>query len=241
MISFTNKTRWLLAAAATCGIGFVIMMEFTDWHRLEAVTLDGEEIKDPQRALGLNPRSSVLEQPLQEVAARLLANDQTVKVDFNYSLPGSLRIETNRFTPICHVLDKSSGRLFGLNHQGRVVPLREDYCDWEHPVITGVSAGRIFDLCDDPRVALLAPQLVQLADDNVELFRLIDEIDMSSRTFITLTMSGLPFTLKADAAAFLDQTLEFVRFLERYDSEVATAKVIDLRFANMIVQESRRN
>ena len=56
-----------------------------------------------------------------------------------------------------------------------------------------------------------------------------------------LTISGLPYKIKVSAASMMDQTLGFVRFLDRYDSEVDSARVIDMRFANMIVQGSKRN
>lgn len=236
-----HRIRLILLAIVGLGLGLVTVVEYTDWHVLEAVTLNGETIDDPEAELGFYSNSSVLEQPLRQVASRLLTNDQTAKVDINYVFPASLRIETNRFTPVCLVLDRDSGRLLGFNQQGRVVPLPQDYQSWEHPVVTGVTAGRIFDFCDDPRVSLLAPQLVRLADENVGLYRLIDEIDMRSETFVAITISGLPYRLKASAEAFLEQTLGFIRFLERYDSEADSARMIDLRFANMIVQESPRN
>ncbi len=241
MNSFSNKTRWYLAVAAAAGISFVIVMEFTDWHRLDAVTLDGQPVDDPQAELGLDPEASVFEQPLREVALGLLANDSTVIVDIDYTFPASLKLETNRFTPACLVLDQESGRMFGLNRQGWVVPLRDDYDDWERPFVVGVVANRIFETCDDPRVSLLVEQLVLLADENGALYRLIDEIEMSSPTYLTVTISGLPYRLKTSADDFLEQMLGFVRFLESYDSQIASARIIDLRFANMIVQESKGN
>ena len=236
-----HRIRLALIAVVVFGLGLMSVLEFTDWHILQAVTLNGEPVKDPEADLGFDKTASVLEQPLRAVASRLLSDDQTAKVDISYGFPASLHIETNRFTPVGLVLDHHSGRLLGLNAQGRVLPLFPEHHSWEHPVITGTTAGGIFELCADPRVALLTPQLGSLADDNLELYRLIDEIDLRSATFATVTISGLPYRLKVSAASFLQQTLDFVRFLERYQSEVDSARMIDLRFANMIVQESQRN
>lgn len=241
MISLSNKIRWYLLAGAVCGVSLIAVMEFTDWHRLDAVTLDGVTVDDLARVLGLDSQASILEQPLTAVATRLLKNERIVSVDIGYGYPSSLRIETNKFTPVSLVLDRKSGRMLGLNNQGRIVPLRKDFKDWEHPVITGTRASKIFERCDDPRVLQLVPQLVQLADENLELYRLIDEIDLTSESYVMTTLSGLSYRLKTDADGFLDQLLGFVRFIERYDSEVATARTIDLRFANMIVQQSGGN
>ena len=235
------RIRLALLAVVIFGLGLMSVMEFTDWHVLEAVTLNGEPVNDPEATLGFDKDASVLNQPLSEVASRLLADDKIAKVDISYGFPATLHVQTNRFTPVGLVLDHNNGRLLGLNAQGRVVPLSPDHRNWEHPVITGTTAGGIFEPCADPRVALLAPQLVRLADDNIELYRLIDEIDLRSATFATVTISGLPYQLKVSAASFMEQTLGFVRFLERYESEADSARMIDMRFANMIVQESQRN
>ena len=236
-----HRIRLGLLAIVVFGLGLMGVVEFTDWHRLDAVTLNGEVVGDPEADLGFNPDASVLEQPLREVASGLLADDQIAKVDISYDFPASLQIETNRFTPVCLVLDRDSGRLLGLNAQGRVVPLAADYRNWEQPVVTGTSLGGIFELCDDPRVSLLTLQLVRLADDNIDLYRLMDEIDLRAKKSTMVTITGLPYRLKVSAASFLDQTLGFIRFLEKYESEIDSARMIDLRFANMIVQESQRH
>jgi hypothetical protein len=241
MKPLSHRIRLALIAVVVFGLGLMSVMEFTDWHVLQAVTLNGERVGDPEADLGFRNGASVLDQPLGAVAAQLLADDKTAKVDISYSFPASLHVETNRFTPVGLMLDRNNGRLFGLNVQGRVVPLSPDRRNWEHPVITGTTAGGILELCSDPRVGLLAPQLVRLADDNLDLYRLIDEIDLRSATFATVTISGLPYQLKVQAASFAKQTLGFVRFLEKYESEADSARMIDLRFANMIVQETQRN
>jgi len=241
MKPLSKRIRLALVAVVVFGLGLVSVIEFTDWHVLEAVTLNGEPVDDPEADLGFDNTASVFEQPLRKVASRLLSDDKIAKVDISYGFPASLHIETNRFTPVGLVLDRQSGRLLGFNAQGRVVPLSSDHRNWEHPVITGTTTGRIFELCADPRVALLAPQLVHLADDHIELYRLIDEIDLRSETFATVTMSGLPYRLKVSVVSFEEQTLGFVRFLEKYESETDSSRMIDLRFANMIVQESLRN
>lgn len=241
MKPLSQRIRLVLIAVVVLGLSMVSVIEFTDWHILEAVTLNGEPVNDPESTLGFDLSASVLDQPLAAVASQLLADDQTAKVDISYGFPASLHIQTNRFTPVSLVLDRDSGRLFGLNAQGRVVPLSPGHGNWEHPVISGTTVGGIFELCADPRVTLLTPQLVRLADENMDLYRLIDEIDLRSPTYAAVTISGLPYQLKVRAAAFAEQTLEFVRFLERYESETDSARMIDLRFANMIVQESQRN
>lgn len=240
MRPLSKRTRLILLAVLVFAAGLTAVVEFGGWHKLDAVTLDGKEINNPGRQLGLDPSKSVLKQPLEDAAALLLASGKTARVDIDIDLPGSLRIRTNRFTPICLVLDRASGRMLGLNYSGRAVPLPREFQDWENPVITGVNAGRIFEPCDDPRAGVIVPQLEQLADENRELYRLIDDIDLSAEHHATVTISGLPYRLKVSAEGFHRQITGFFRFVETYETEVDSARTVDLRFTDLIVQENRK-
>ncbi len=234
---FSLRTRLILAAVALVGLGSIVVFEFTDWHQLEAVTLNDKPVEDFGTRRGLKPGESVLKQPLAEVATRLLKDTGTVKVDIDYSMPGTLKITTNRFRPVCMVVDRVSGRQLGLNKQARVVPLPPSFDDWEHPVLTGVRANRLFEHCNDDRVSLIIPQLRRLAEDNIGLYRLIDEIDFSEQGLVTVTASGLPYRLTANADRFHEQMSGFIQFVEKYQPDIAGADNFDLRFANMIVQQ----
>jgi hypothetical protein len=238
---FTKRTRLILSAVVLGGAALVSVLEFSQWQRLEAVTLDGQPVADPQKTLGLDPNASILKQPLNIAARYLLVDDQTVRVDFDIVLPASLEIRTNRFVPACLMLDRTSGSILGLNAQGRAVPLADDFDDWQQPLITGVAANRVLQTCDDPRVAAIVARLSVLGDNNRELFRLIDEIDLSARDYATVTFSGLPYRLKVGADGFSDQITGFFRFVETYRSNIDSAGMVDLRFTGLIVQEARED
>lgn len=247
MILTLARTRRLLfiflLAFMAAGLGLMVLVELTDWHRLEAVTLDEQPIDGWGARFGLAPDKSLFEQPLAEVVAGLLDDTGIARVDIEYSLPHTLHIRTNRFAPVCFVLDSQTGRMHGLNRQGRFLPVAPMYRDWEHPILTGVRAGRLFELCDDARVGLAVEQLERLADDNLALYRLIDEIDFASDAFVTVTVSGLPYQLKGSPDALCEQLTGFIRFLEKYQPNVDDADEFDLRFENMIIKtaESRPN
>jgi hypothetical protein len=236
---FTKKTRLILSAIVLGGGAFVGVLEFSQVQRLAAVTIDGQRVPDPQKTLGLDPSASVLKQPLNIAARYLLLDDQTVKVDFDYELPASLAIRTNRFVPACLMLDRTSGALFGLDAQGRVVPLADDFGDWQQPLITGVAANRVLQKCDDPRVPAVVAQLGALCDENKELYRLVAEVDLSTREFAVVTFSGLPYTLRVSADGLFDQITGFFRVVETYQTNIDSAAAVDLRFAGLIVQEAK--
>lgn len=244
MILSLLRTRRLLFLSLlgiiAAGLGLMVLLELTEWNRLEAVTLNGQPVEDWASRFGLDPEASLFDQPLEQVAAGLLDDTAIARVDMVFTLPGQLDIRTNRFTPACFVLDRVSGRLLGLNPQGRVVPLASSGADFEHPVLTSVTAGRLFELCDDARVPTVVAQLEKLADDNPDLYRMIDEINFGSKEFVTISVSGLPYRLKANAVNLYDQLSGFIRFAESYQTSVNDAKEYDLRFDNMIVKTAPR-
>ncbi|MEW5795122.1 MAG: hypothetical protein AB1772_02060 [Candidatus Zixiibacteriota bacterium] len=236
MKPLAKRTRLILLGVIVFGAGLSAVIEISGWQTLNAVTLDGEPIENPRRKLGLDPDASVVKQPFKSVAKLLLLNEQTARVDIEIDLPSSINIHTNRFTPVCLVLDRAGGRMLGLNYGGRTVPLREDFGDWEHPIITGANAGKIFERCEDPRVALIVPQLKELSDENRRLYRLIEEVDLSSPAHVEISVSGLAYRLKVTAEGFLDQITGFFEFLEGFESPIDSSRLVDLRFANLIVQ-----
>ena len=235
-----RKIRLYLLSVTVLGLGLYTLLDLTGWQRLQAVTLDGVDLEDWSRKLDLDTAGRTLEQPLEEIAARLLEDKKTAQVSIQYALPNRLQIETNRFDPVCFMLDKQSGRLFGLDNQGRAVPLNSGPPDWERPVIAGTRAPRLFDMCEDPRAALIAPQLVRLADDNPELFRLVDEIDLSSPQYAVVTLAGLRYQLRVNADRFYDQMIGFIDFLQKYQPEMSETRLLDMRFANMVIQRAAR-
>lgn len=232
-----RNVRWLLLGIGLAGLALMLVLRFTTWHTLEAVTLDGKPVENWDKKLKLQPGKSVLDQPLETAAQQLMKDTGTVRVEVAYSLPNELRFTRNRFSPACYVLDSRSGRLFGLNSEARFIPITDDNHGWEHPVITGIRVSGIYHRATDERVTQIVPQLALLAEDNIDLYRLIDEIDMSEQEFVMVTLSGLPYRIKANAAELHRQISGYIQAVEKYPIETESAKVIDLRFDDLIVQK----
>ena len=236
-----RKIRLYLLSVVALGLAAWVVLDLTGWQRLEAVTLDGKVLEDWPSKLALDSTGRTLEQPLSVIAEKLLEDRRTARVEISYDLPNQLEIETNRFEPICFVLDRSSSRLAGIERSGRVVPLKKDCLDWERPVIVGVEADRMFEPCDDPRVALLISRLAQLAEDNTALYRLIDEVDLSADDYGVVTLAGLGFRLKVTAERFYGEMTEFIDFVQKYHPDLTGTRLLDMRFANLVIQRAKRN
>jgi len=179
MMLFSKKVKLLLVAVTALGAGLMAVVNFTDACRLESVTLDGELLDDWQERFDVLSAGPILNQSLDSLAKLLLSHPGVFKVDLAYGIPHALHIRTNDFTPSCFLLDQTTGRLLGLDAEGRVVPLAATELDWEHPVLTNVKADKLFSHCPDVRVPLVVDRLERLYETHRDLYRLIDEIDFS--------------------------------------------------------------
>ncbi len=211
------------------------VVNFTDACRLEEVQYNGTPLDNWAQRFDMLKNQSLFRQPLDKVAERLLAEKDVYKVDLSVALPHTLEIRTNAFSPLCFLVDKKTGVLYGVDDMGRVVPLEHRVTDWERPVFTGVSYGNMFDYCPEFRVALVTRQLKQLAHDNPTLFRLIEEIHLSSPAYVLVTISGLPLKLKLSAERFSAQLEKFTEFITKYDVDLSEVRGLDLRFEDMII------
>ncbi len=236
MTSFGRTIRIVLSAVAGVVLGVVVLVQFTDYCRLKAVTLDGRPVSDFPSRYPLSPARTIADQPVERVASQLLDEHGIVKVDIRYALPCSLRISTNDFTPDCLVLDKSSGYVYGLDGDGRIIPLKDSSQIWNLPLMTGVRMYRLYSFCDDIRTQLLVPQLHELREENPNEYQMIEEIDFSNESYLTVRVAGVPYPIRAAADNFATQMHQFFAFLTTFAPDMSAATTVDLRFAPMIVR-----
>lgn len=232
---FSGKVNLILAVTVMLGTTLLILVHSTDVCRLEAVTLNGERIDDWSNRYGLRQDNSLFRQPLDSLAEDLISEPQILKVDISYSLPHRVDVRTNDFEPVCFLLDASTGKLFGLDRKARTIPLERIDIDWEHPVLTSVNARKLFSYCDDVRANVVVRQLEQLRRENIDLYRLIDEIDFADRGFLKVAISGLPYRLKVRAEYFLKDVDKFVEFVSRFAPDLEGVTMLDTRCDGMII------
>jgi hypothetical protein len=236
MIVLTWTWRLVLLGVILLGASLVYAVEFSGWHNLKVVTMDSDSVVNWQSKLKLREDRPIVRQPLQEVAGRLLRDAGTARVDISYGFPNKLHIERNRFRVMAYVVDARSGKLFGLDEVGHAIPAAGSGHTWEHPVITGTRTTGLFRFCTDFRVRLLMPELRQLADGNLDLYRLIEEINLTHDEYTLVRVAGLPYVLKVRAEDFCGQMSDFIRFIEDYRPDMNRATELDLRYDNLIVQ-----
>lgn len=236
----SNKLFGLLIALVVIGSVLTWSARYTDAFRLEEVYIDGQAVADWEVRQSMLDTTAVFSQPLDSLAKAILSRAGTYKVDVKIALPHRIDISTNDFQSICFLLDRPTGIMVGLDRQARVVPLQKQSNQWEKPVITGVEADRKFHRSDDPVVTEVVSQLITIYEENLDLYRMIDEIDLSQGNYAQLYLSGLSFKLKARVGFLYHDLRRFVEFVTRYNPVLDDVKVIDLRFSDLIICGGRQ-
>ncbi|MBN1211818.1 MAG: hypothetical protein JXA92_04510 [candidate division Zixibacteria bacterium] len=231
----TVKIKAAMLVFIALGFALAVVVNLTDVCRLEAVALDGRDVDGWDKKYGLDEHGTVFSQPLDNLALQLLGRRDIARVEIDYHLPDGLEITTNDFEPVCFVVSRYGGRLYGLDEQARVISLDRGNINWEHPCLTNVKVSRLFEMCGDYRVNLVVSQLEELRRQHLDLYRLVNEIDFESDHFLLVSVSGLSFRLKVKAESFLRQFNVFIRFLESFNTHLDSVRVVDLRFDDMII------
>ncbi len=231
----SKRAKLILAASVVVGGILLVVVNFTDACRLETVTLNDKTIDDWPRRFDMLSEKSVFRQPLDNLTKVLLDQKGVFKVDVSYSWPHTVDIKTNAFAPVCFLLDKRDGALYGLDRKGRLLPLENASLDWERPVLTGVNASNLFSYCKDVRVKVIVDQLEKLRKSNIDFYRLIEEVDFEAKDYIQVSISGLSYRLKVSAEHFGEGLNKFVDFITRFSPDLNEVHQVDLRFDDMIV------
>ncbi|RKX27982.1 MAG: hypothetical protein DRP47_05535 [Candidatus Zixiibacteriota bacterium] len=234
-MDLSNRIVVSSIALLTAGLTLIGIVNFTDACRLQGATLNGDPLEGWSHKLGLSETRSIVHQPVDSLAHSILARDDVFKVDIAYSLPHKLDIRTNEFDPLCFVVGKTTGKLFGLNHEGRLVKLNSAHLDWERPVFTNVVTGDLFSTCNDSRIRVVIEQLEALRQEKIDVYRLIDGVDFSDYRFLQVLVSGLPYHLRLRAQKLSNDMQRFIDFVLLYDVDLTNVKCIDLRYDDMII------
>lgn len=231
----SRKTTLMLLLAAIVCLATLLTTNYSDACRLEEVTLNRQAIEEWHARFGLHPEKSIVRQPVDSLAGSLLASANVFKVDISYRLPSGIDIVLNDFEIVCFLVDAHSGVLYGLTDKARVATLGKGSENWDHPVLTSVAAGPIYGFCSDARVGVVVEQLQRLRAENIDLYRLIEEIDFGHESFLQVSLAGLPYRLKIRAERLFEDMMQFVEFVSRFVPDLSGVSAIDMRFDGMII------
>jgi hypothetical protein len=216
------------------------VVSFTNVCSIQAVTLNGKNLTNWYENSTLDIDKSVLKQPLAEFIEHSLDDDKTLKVDISYSWPHTLNVELNSISPACLIIDSKSGNLYGLDDNCRIIPLKDKLVDWERPLFTGIEVKKLYDFCSDVRSRSVIEALGKIRKDRINFYRLIEEIDFSTKDFLQVTIAGHDHTIRLRSQYFFEDINRYVDFAARYNLRLDSIRVIDLRQSGQIVAKGRR-
>ncbi len=235
MVKLDKKHRLIAFGVIVTALVMMISINYTDAFQLEKVYLDGKELSNWEKDLDNIDSGTTIKQPLKSAAKSLLDKKDIFRIDIAIKIPHEIEITTNDFKPFCFVLDKSGGKLLGLDQQARIIPLTNDAIDWECPVITGVKVKKIFYRSENVRLVVLLGELKKLYENHLDLFRAIEEIDISNDKYAKVQPDGLDYYLKVRLDNFNRDMERFVEFMENYYPETEYIRSINFCNDKMIV------
>ncbi len=230
-----KKIKLSLIAFVVFGTTLLSVVNFTDYFKLEIVTVNASELDNWSGKYNLSENNAITNQPLDSLAIALMKKSNIYKVDINYSLPNKIEIKTNHYNPSCFVLDRLSKKIYGLDSDARVVELENSDFSWDNPILTSLTITKPYGFCLDYRVKIVVTELEKLKQQNRDLYCLIDEIDFGNSSVLKISIDGLSYRLKVTHDYLLDDIHKFISFVSRFDPKLEKITLLDLRYDEMIV------
>ncbi|HEX2897931.1 MAG TPA: hypothetical protein VHP63_07780 [candidate division Zixibacteria bacterium] len=240
MIAISKKTKLVSMLTLLGIVASVGLVSYTEICNLQAVTLNGEKIEKWDKKLPLVQNESILQQPFAEFVQTSLADDETLKLDYRYSWPHTLLVRVNSISPDGLILDKNSAALFGLDKNGRIIPLKSEVVDWERPVFTGVNASKMYQGPADLRVRKVLSALGKIRSERVNFYRLIEQIDFNSKDYVEVSLAGHEHLVRLRAEVFYEDINRYLDFVARFRPALEGIKVIDLRQDGQIITKGKK-
>lgn len=229
----------LLGVIVLFGGGAIALCHLTKVTELRSVNIDGEASEDWSARYSFATDRPIFHQPLENVAAQIMARRGVVKVDIDYQLPHLLTVRTNDFRPACLATDRLTRLVRGITDDGRVIPLPEDFIDWQQPILSNVTTGKLYGYCEDIRARILVPQLRALRTIDSALFARITETDFTNAEYLLVRLANFPVPARVTEGNFVEQVQAFERFIREFEPNESNVNVFDVRFSNMIVAVMR--
>lgn len=240
MIALSKKSKVVTLLTLAGIVASVGLISFTEICNLQAVTLNGEKVEKWDKKLSLVPNKSILQQPFEDFVEISLADEETLKLDYRYAWPHTLLVRLNSISPDGLILDKNSAALFGLDKNGRIIPLKSEVVDWERPVFTGVKASKMYQCPTDLRVRKVLTALGKVRSERVNFYRLIEQVDFNSKDYVEVSLAGHEHTVRLRAEFFYEDIIRYLDFVARFRPALDGIKVIDLRQDGQIITKGKK-
>ena len=242
-------SRNTLLVLALCG-GLVTALWFSyqvlirsDIFRLSDIRISGLKVVTDRQILdlsGLQHGASLLQFRPKAAAARIATHPWVQQVDIKTRWPSTLAIEVReqQALALVNIEGEKERRLRYLNRDGQVFAEIEPGQDIDHPVITGLVAGR--DVVDDTLVqgglAEAAQTFLRLAAQGHAILPLqaVSEVHLDAKEGLIIYLADRPFPIYFGRDRLQTKFYRLIRVLDQLYSrkQVDTVKEIRMDYAD---------
>ena len=117
--------------------------------------------------------------------------------------------------------------------------MTEKTVDWERPVFTGVKNLKLYRVCSDSRVRKVLAALEKLRTENVNFYRLIEQIDFRKSHSIEVMVSGLDHKVWVSVDRTYEDLNRYVDFISGFELDLTNIKLIDMRLKEMVITREK--
>ncbi len=228
----SKKMKISFLGCIVTAVTLLVVVNFTDAFQLQSIYLNSEEIQNWHEDFD---STNVINLSLEQTANTMLDKNGIYKVDLKVDLPNNIEIISNDFDAVCYMVDKNSGKIYGLDKDARLISLKNQFNDWELPIITGVAAGKLYHRINDTKIAILAGKINLLREKHNDLYRILEEIDVSNEKYLKVYPAGLPYYLKIRLEKFNYDLDRFVDFIGKYDLVLDEINQINFCCDDMVI------
>jgi hypothetical protein len=211
------------------------VFKFTDAFALRDVSITPEKYDYLAAELNLPSGENVFNIPPHDAMKGILAEDKIIKVEWNYALPGDIRIEVNDCEPLALAMSVDGRSILAINNTGYIFPYEMQSDMYDAPVITGIDKYKLYKRIANHRIILILNQLNMLKESDEEYYRLLSSIGISDQQYISVFIEGLAMELVVYPGSLCRSILALKEFLHEYNPDLNRAKKLDFRSENIIV------
>lgn len=231
------RTFWIaLTGVTVLGLTLVGFIEYGELCDVQAVTMDGAAVPDWQARYHLSGTTPLTRQPAEDLAAELMRRRGVARVEVAYQLPGTIEIRTNDFTAACFAVDRINGTVRALTAEGRIIELPQKSTDWQHPILTGVALGPLYQRCRDLRVLQIIPELENLRGTDSSGYLMLREIDCSDPKLLTASFDDMKARVLVTHAHLAEELRQFRAFYFAVRPDPDSGVIFDARQGKTIIQ-----
>jgi cell division septal protein FtsQ len=220
----------LLLMTGACAYAY-----FSDIFILRNVRITPDKYADALAEMNILLGKNIFLAPIDDALSYLLYSHPAAKADLHYRLPNTVTIDVTDFVPIALTLGPDRTTMYGLDDNGRLLPVEKPEQRFELPLITGVKTGSMYQRIRDDKLQIIMNQLGRLRTDENDFYHAVSLIDLPSGDSIIVYSDGLPFYMVMYPDGLYNNIVKLKQFLLGFNPDLKETIKLDFRSNGQII------